>query len=331
MLYFYLINSCKKLIFGQHNKKEAIMARIARMVSPNEKTVYHIISRTALDGFPFSDIDKDKFLNIIQFFSKIYFTEIMGFCLLDNHFHILVRMLPEKYFSDHDIKKRYILFYDNDNNFSDAEIPFFRNKWSNLSEFIKDIKQTFSRSYNKRHNRRGTLWAERFKSLIVENGETLINCLAYIDLNPVRAGIVKRPENYRWSSLAYHIQTNNKDDFLSMDFGLNNFKTKDKKERIKNYRKYVYKAGAIEDLNKNQTKIIDKNILKKEHENEFNMSRIYMFKYKTRYFTDSGIIGTKEFVSKNYMRFKHIFQSKNEKKPKPIKGLDGIFSLKRLS
>lgn len=301
------------------------------MVSPNEKTVYHIISRTALDGFPFSDIDKDKFLNIIQFFSKIYFTEIMGFCLLDNHFHILVRMLPEKYFSDHDIKKRYILFYDNDNNFSDAEIPFFRNKWSNLSEFIKDIKQTFSRFYNKRHNRRGTLWAERFKSLIVENGETLINCLAYIDLNPVRAGIVNRPENYRWSSLAYHIQTNNKDDFLSMDFGLNNLKTKDKKERIKNYRKYVYQAGAIEDLNKNQTKIIDKNILKKEHENEFNMSRIYMFKYKTRYFTDSGIIGTKEFVSKYYMRFKHIFQSKNEKKPKPIKGLDGIFSLKRLS
>ena len=91
MIYFHLMNSYKKLIFSQHNKKEAIMARIARMVSPNEKTVYHIISRTALDGFPFSDIDKDKFLNIIQFFSKIYFTEIMGFCLLDNHFHILVR------------------------------------------------------------------------------------------------------------------------------------------------------------------------------------------------------------------------------------------------
>jgi putative transposase len=44
--------------------------------------------------------------------------------------------------------------------------------------------------YNRRHNRRGFFWSARFKSLIVDNDETLINCLAYIDLNPVRAGIV---------------------------------------------------------------------------------------------------------------------------------------------
>ena len=52
-------------------------------------------------------------------------------------------------------------------------------------------------SSNKRHNRRGFFWGDRFKSVIVENGDTLINCLAYIDLNPVRAGMVKRPEDYR--------------------------------------------------------------------------------------------------------------------------------------
>ena len=53
--------------------------------------------------------------------------------------------------------------------------------------------------------------------------------------------------------------------------------------------------------------------------------------YRTRYFTDSGVIGSKEFVSKTYMRFKHHFISKNEKKPKPVKGLSGVYSLKRLS
>jgi hypothetical protein len=63
------------------------------------------------------------------------------------------------------------------------------------------------------------LWGERFKSLIVENGETLINCLAYIDLNPLRADLVKRPEDYRWNSLGYNIQTNNQDNFLYTDFG----------------------------------------------------------------------------------------------------------------
>ena len=66
--------------------------------------------------------------------------------------------------------------------------------------------------------------------MIVENGETLINCLAFIDLNPLRAGLVERPEQYRWNSLGY--------------------------------------------------------------------------------FTDSGIIGTKEFVSANYQRFKDVFMSK---------------------
>jgi hypothetical protein len=84
---------------------------------------------------------------------------------------------------------------------------------------MKEIKQTFSWYYNQRHNRRGTLWGERFKSVMVERGETLINCLAYIDLNPIRADIVERPEDYRWNSLGYHIQTGNRNDFLSLDFG----------------------------------------------------------------------------------------------------------------
>ena len=50
----------------------------------------------------------------------------------------------------------------------------------------------------------------------------MINCLAYIDLNPLRAGLVERPEDYRWNSLGYHIQTGNKDKFLSLDFGSRN-------------------------------------------------------------------------------------------------------------
>jgi hypothetical protein len=55
------------------------------------------------------------------------------------------------------------------------------------------------------------------------------------------------------------------------------------------------------------------------------------FRYRTRYFTDSGIIGSKEFVSKTYMRFKHHFNSKNEKKSKLVKGISDVYSLKRLS
>jgi len=60
------------------------------------------------------------------------------------------------------------------------------------------------------NNRSGYLWGDRFKSVLIEKGEGLLNCLAYIDLNPVRAGIVKRPEDYRWSGIGYRIYTDKK-------------------------------------------------------------------------------------------------------------------------
>jgi hypothetical protein len=72
-------------------------------------------------------------------------------------------------------------------------------------------------------------------------------------------------------------------------------------------------------------------VVEKERSREFELSKSDRFRYRTRYFTDSGIIGSKEFVSTVYERFKNLFSSKHEKKPKSIKGLDGIYSLKRLS
>ncbi len=77
--------------------------------------------------------------------------------------------------------------------------------------------------------------------------------------------------------------------------------------------------------------VIDNRVLEKERETDFKLNRVRRFRYRTRYFTDSGIIGTKEFVSGNYRRFKDLFMSKKEKIPKPVAGLDGIFSLKRLA
>ncbi|MEA3280151.1 MAG: hypothetical protein U9Q38_06090, partial [Thermodesulfobacteriota bacterium] len=170
-------------------------------------------------------------------------------------------------------------------------IPYYRNKWSSLSKYIQEIKQTFSRYYNKRKDRRGALWGERFKSVIVENGETLVNCLAYIDLNPVRAGLVEKPEEYRWNSLSYHMQTDNKDNFLSLDFGLREFGVAGKSERLRLYRKYVYEAGAVSRADNPGVKTIYEKIIDKERKKGFKITRIDRFQSRTRYFTDSGIIG----------------------------------------
>ena len=289
------------------------MPRTSRLIISDEKTVYHVMSRTALDGFPLKDVEKDFMLELIKKFSSLYFVEIFGFCLMGNHFHLLVNMIPEHRFTDEEIQGRFEAFYGDSRDFAEGQLPYFREKLSSLSEFVREIKVGFARYYNRRHNRRGYFWGDRFKSVIVDKGETLVNCLAYIDLNPLRAGLLDRPEDYRWNSLGYHFQTDNKDQFLSTDFGLKEFNVKREKDRIRRYRRYVYEAGA------------------NERKKGFEISRVDRFRYRTRYFTDSGIIGSKEFVAQNYRRFKHLFYSKHEKKPKSIKGLDGMYSLKRLS
>ena len=115
-------------------------------------------------------------------------------------------MFPEHKFSDEDILKRYVDFYGDERIFAEGLMPSLREKLSSLSEFMREIKVGFARFYNRRHHRRGYFWGDRYKSVVVENGETLVNCLAYIDLNPLRAGIVERPEDYRWNSMGNHIQ-----------------------------------------------------------------------------------------------------------------------------
>ena len=73
----------------------------------------------------------------------------------------------------------------------------------NLSEFVRCVKLRFTRWHNRKHGRRGTIWEERFGSVVVEEEERALRTMAaYIDLNPVRAGIVEDPADYRWSGYA---------------------------------------------------------------------------------------------------------------------------------
>jgi len=303
------------------------MPRIARLVIKEEKAVYHVMSRTALDGYVLGDVEKDFLVNHIRWLAKVYFTEVLGFCIMGNHFHLLIRIEPGGDKSVDEIRKRFEIYYGEDDKreLSKEMIPVLKEKWGTLAEFVKEIKQGFSRFYNRRHHRKGFFWSERFKSVIVDNGETLINCLAYIDLNPIRAGIAKKPEEYRWCSLGYHVQTKNRDRFLSTDFGLKEFFYESEKVRLAHYRRFVYVKGGIGGAQKTEVGS------QKSEGNYKELSEVDRFRYRTRYFTDSGIIGTKEFVSRVYQDFKGYFSSKHEKRPKLVQGLDGIYSLKRLS
>jgi len=304
------------------------MPRKARMIIEGDTAVYHVVSRTALTGYVLGDVEKDFLISLIRHLSKVYFAEVLGFCLMGNHFHLVARMQTGDDLSDDKIRNRFELYYGKDNKkiLMDGQIPSFRSKWASLSEYIKEIKQGFSRYYNRRHKRKGFFWSDRFKSVIIENGDALLNCLAYVDLNPVRAGIAERPEDYRWSSLGYHMQAGNKVGFLSLDFGFTG-KRKSKRQRLQDYRRYVYEKGS---LASSKGKEINSDLIANEIRKDFEIGKFDRFRFRTRYFTDSGIIGSKKFVERYYEMFRADVDPV-EKKPKAVKGLQGIYSLKRLS
>ena len=99
---------------------------------------------------------------------------------MSNHFHLVTRMYPEDHLSDDQIRERLGKCFPEGREISEQTIAKFRERWSSLAKFIKDIKLGFTRYYNKRHNRTGYFWGERFKSLIVQNGHSLVNLLAYV-------------------------------------------------------------------------------------------------------------------------------------------------------
>ena len=69
------------------------MPGIARFLKEDEKAVYHVISRTALDGLPFKDEDKEILLKLISKWSKIFFVDVLGFAIMGNHFHLVVECI----------------------------------------------------------------------------------------------------------------------------------------------------------------------------------------------------------------------------------------------
>ena len=145
------------------------MPRIPRIVVKGEDAVYHVISRTTLEGYVLGNVEKDYLLSLIKWMSEVFFVEVFGLSIMGNHFHLLVKMEIAEDYSDDEVKERLALLFRKDNReITDGQLPWFRDKLTNLSEFVKEIKQRFTRYYNKEHNKKGYFWGDRFKSVLLD-------------------------------------------------------------------------------------------------------------------------------------------------------------------
>ncbi len=184
---------------------------------------YHVTSRCVERAFKFNDADKDRIVGQMRRMATFCGVEISTYAVMSNHFHILLHVLPQGNLSNEELVSRVAALYGRGKaeTLRDNWIAYQRagtaasrrrlaeersallRRMGDLSVYMKELKQWISRDYNKLHERKGTLWEDRFWSCLLEDKPaTLMSVAAYIDLNAVRAGIVERPENYRWCGYA---------------------------------------------------------------------------------------------------------------------------------
>jgi len=286
------------------------MPRLRRIKVTGEDAYYHIISRTVGRQYYLGEVEKEKLFNLIRLFSKLYLVKVIGYCIMDNHFHLLVKSESADKYSDEEILTRLSEFYNRDSWIYKDKVTYYRQKLSDISEYVKAIKQSFSQWYNRSNNRSGYFWGDRFKSVLVEGGAALQNMLIYIDLNPVRANIVKKPEEYRWSSIGYRVQSGNKGGLLSFD-GLYE---EDTARQTEEYLKTLYMVGVYKDVDEAE---------KGEIERQSVITR------RLRYLSDGLVIGSKGFIKEIYSRFSDIIMKK-EKKAHKTTISEEIYSLRRI-
>ena len=178
--------------------------RMRRMVAEGVG-YYHVISRIAGQLFLVDDQEKDALMRLMFNAAVFSGVEILTFALMDNHFHMLVKVPLAHEVDDVElIGKMRVLYGDTKTDRilgeweawerrglafkADDAKAALRRRMFDLSQFCKTLKETYSMSYNFRHAHVGTIWGSRFKSILLSpDYKTLMTVGSYIDLNPVRA------------------------------------------------------------------------------------------------------------------------------------------------
>ena len=193
--------------------------RSARLLGTG-RSFYHVISRVVDRRKVFEAKDKEIFRRILRNQEAFTGVRIVTYCLMSNHFHLLLEVpdretLPP--LDEEGLLAVLPLLYPGevvegvrqelerartagDVRWHAEILSRYERRRGDLGLFLKEVKLRITFYMNKRLKRSGTLWEGRYRSVLVEDGEqALLTVAAYIDLNPIRAGLVSRPEDYRWS------------------------------------------------------------------------------------------------------------------------------------
>lgn len=194
-----------------------------RLLRDHCESYYHCVSRLVDRQRVLREPEKRHFHDLMRRLEEFSGVQVVTYCLMENHFHLLIRV-PDRAampaLTEQRLRELLPLLYRG-RELRDATqeldraaaatspgwlsevLARYQARRYSLSVFLKELKQRYTRWHNRRHRRTGTLWEHRFKSVLVEGDErALLTIAAYIDLNPIRAGIVDDPKDYRWCGYA---------------------------------------------------------------------------------------------------------------------------------
>ena len=191
--------------------------RTTRIKLKGRRVGMHCICRCVAGAYLLDDDSQAVFVHMLRKLAGFCGIELVTYCVMANHVHVLIRIPEPPQLSDEQLVERLAGLYgkqgaltllarqalkDQGRIYEDVRARLLE-RMGDVSAFMKELKQRFSRWYNRRHDRFGTLWAERFRSVLVEDNLRSMGAVAaYIDLNPVRAGLVKDPKDYRFCGYA---------------------------------------------------------------------------------------------------------------------------------
>ncbi len=169
-----------------------------------QKSFYLITNRITGGSFIFGDAEKEYFRKLLFDGQKRFAYTVWDYVIMDNHYHALIEIPESSEMSRQELLVRWQKYYrlKPSINQGDDDLEVFRNKIHDISLVVGNFQQRFTQWFNKRNNRWGKLFGGRFDSVIVDANCAIAKMMAYITLNPVRAGIAIEPAGYKWSGYA---------------------------------------------------------------------------------------------------------------------------------
>lgn len=149
-----------------------------------ENFIYHIINRGNNGQAVFYDEDDfSKYLSLLRRYKEKFIFRVYAYCLMSNHAHLLIQPTQP----------------------------------STLSKIMQSLTTAHTKLHHYKYNTSGHLWQGRFKNPIVQTDIYLLECIKYIEFNPVRANVVQTPLHYKWSSFRFHVGADNNNKLLDLD------------------------------------------------------------------------------------------------------------------